>query len=59
MSDLLLELEAQIEGARTIAARQNLGVIREIGDGVARWRVLPTRCSMRCSIWATALPASR
>src|SRR3954452_12293937 len=36
MSDLLQELEAQIEGAKTAAARQNVGVIREIGDGVAR-----------------------
>jgi F-type H+-transporting ATPase subunit alpha len=36
VSDLLQELEAQIEGARTIAARQNVGVIREIGDGVAK-----------------------
>src|SRR5437773_5471344 len=36
MPDLLMEIEAQILGAKTIAARQNVGVIREIGDGVAR-----------------------
>jgi F-type H+-transporting ATPase subunit alpha len=36
MADLLKELEAQIAGARATAARQNVGVIREIGDGVAR-----------------------
>src|SRR5215510_13635189 len=36
MADLLLEIEAQIAGAKASAARQNVGVIREIGDGVAR-----------------------
>src|SRR5271168_3104610 len=36
MTDLLKELEAQIEGAKAATARQNVGVIREIGDGVAR-----------------------
>src|SRR5215831_5117985 len=36
MADLLLELEAQIAEARATGARQNVGVIREIGDGVAR-----------------------
>jgi len=37
MADLLEELEAQIAGVKaTTAARQNVGVIREIGDGVAR-----------------------
>jgi len=36
MADLLEELEAQIAGAKARAARQNVGVIREIGDGVAR-----------------------
>src|SRR5215813_10063043 len=36
MADLLTELEAQIAGAKATAARQNVGVIREIGDGVAR-----------------------
>jgi len=36
MADLLKELEAQIAGVKTTALRQNVGVIREIGDGVAR-----------------------
>jgi F-type H+-transporting ATPase subunit alpha len=36
MADLLQELEAQIAGVKTTAAKQNVGVIREIGDGVAR-----------------------
>jgi F-type H+/Na+-transporting ATPase subunit alpha len=36
MTHLLEELEAQIAGAKAITARQNVGVIREIGDGVAR-----------------------
>src|SRR3954467_5727645 len=36
MADLLEELEAQIESIRTSTAKQNVGVIREIGDGVAR-----------------------
>src|SRR6266403_969518 len=36
MADLLKELEAQIAGAKATTARQNVGVIREIGDGVAR-----------------------
>ena len=36
MANLLEEIEAQIMGAKTAAARQNVGVIREIGDGVAK-----------------------
>jgi F-type H+-transporting ATPase subunit alpha len=36
MTSLLEELEAQIAGTRTTAARENVGVIREIGDGIAR-----------------------
>src|SRR5512133_2866756 len=37
MADLLKEIEAQIAGTRaTTALRQNVGMIREIGDGVAR-----------------------
>jgi len=36
MSNLLEEIEAQIAGAKTTAAKQNVGVIREIGDGVAK-----------------------
>lgn len=36
MSTLLQEIETQIAGARTSAARQNVGIVREIGDGVAK-----------------------
>src|ERR1700690_15023 len=36
MPSLLNEIEAQIAGAKTTAAKQNVGVIREIGDGVAK-----------------------
>jgi F-type H+-transporting ATPase subunit alpha len=36
MVDLLHEIEAEIAGARAAAARQGVGVIREIGDGVAK-----------------------
>src|SRR5882724_2023296 len=36
MADLLKEIEAQIAGAKTTAARQNVGFIREVCDGVAR-----------------------
>jgi F-type H+/Na+-transporting ATPase subunit alpha len=36
MSDLLQDIEAQIAEVKTTASKQNVGVIREIGDGVAR-----------------------
>src|SRR5215471_7677661 len=36
MSTLLQEIEAQLAGAKAAALRQNVGVIREVGDGVAR-----------------------
>ena len=36
MANLLMEIEEQIAGAKTTATKQNVGVIREIGDGVAR-----------------------
>jgi len=36
MTDLLKEIQAQITGAKTTAAKQNVGVVREIGDGVAK-----------------------
>ncbi|HJZ71124.1 MAG TPA: F0F1 ATP synthase subunit alpha [Vicinamibacterales bacterium] len=36
MSTLLQEIEARIAGVRTATARTNVGVIREVGDGVAR-----------------------
>ena len=36
MADLLKEIEAQIAGAKTTTMKQNVGVIRELGDGVAK-----------------------
>jgi F-type H+-transporting ATPase subunit alpha len=36
MADLLQEIEAQIAGVKAAPARQNVGVIREIADGVAK-----------------------
>src|SRR3954467_10600858 len=36
MSTLLQEIEAKISGVKTTAGRQNVGTIREIGDGVAK-----------------------
>src|ERR1035438_4704601 len=36
MSNLLQEIEAKIAGAKTATAKQNIGVVREIGDGVAK-----------------------
>jgi F-type H+-transporting ATPase subunit alpha len=36
MSNLLQEIEAQITGAKLATAKQNVGVVCEIGDGVAR-----------------------
>src|SRR5476649_2445885 len=36
MSNLLQEIEAQISGAKTATAKQNVGTVREIGDGVAK-----------------------
>src|SRR5450432_3866017 len=36
MSNLLQEIEAQITGAKTATAKQNVGIVREIGDGVAK-----------------------
>jgi F-type H+/Na+-transporting ATPase subunit alpha len=35
MANLLQEIEAQIAGVKAAATRQNVGVIREVGDGVA------------------------
>jgi F-type H+-transporting ATPase subunit alpha len=34
--DLVQELEAQIAGVRTATLRQSVGVVREVGDGVAK-----------------------
>src|SRR5262245_28659996 len=36
MSTLLQEIETQIAGVKTEAAKQNVGIVREIGDGVAK-----------------------
>src|SRR5579859_7723947 len=36
MSTLLQEIEAQISGVKTGVAKQNVGTVREIGDGVAK-----------------------
>jgi F-type H+-transporting ATPase subunit alpha len=36
MTDLLKEIESQIADAKVAATKQNVGVIREIGDGVAK-----------------------
>ncbi len=36
MSNLLQEIESQIAGLQTGLERQNVGLVREIGDGVAR-----------------------
>jgi F-type H+-transporting ATPase subunit alpha len=36
MSNLLQDIEAQIAGVKTTTTRQNVGVVREISDGVAK-----------------------
>src|SRR6058998_70266 len=36
MSNLLQEIESQISGVKTSVAKQNVGTVREIGDGVAK-----------------------
>src|SRR5579871_2246229 len=36
MSTLLQDIEAQIAGAKTAVAKQNIGHVREISDGVAK-----------------------
>jgi F-type H+-transporting ATPase subunit alpha len=36
MSNLLQEIEAQIAQVKTTAVKQNIGTVREIGDGVAK-----------------------
>src|SRR5580765_1167734 len=36
MASLIEDIEAQIAGAKTATIKRNIGVIREIGDGVAR-----------------------
>src|SRR5213593_1212795 len=36
MSNLLQEIEAQIAGVKASVAKQNVGTVRELGDGVAK-----------------------
>src|SRR6516225_3324330 len=36
MSTLLQEMETQIAGVKSATAKQNVGIVREIGDGVAK-----------------------
>src|SRR6266446_2140107 len=36
MSTLLQEIEAQIAAVKTATVKQNIGTVREIGDGVAK-----------------------
>jgi len=36
MSTLLQEIESKISGAKTSVAKQNVGIVRETGDGVAK-----------------------
>jgi F-type H+/Na+-transporting ATPase subunit alpha len=36
MSTLLEDIESKISGAKTAVAKQNVGIVREIGDGVAK-----------------------
>src|SRR5258705_5387842 len=36
MSSILQEIEAQIAGVKTTTAKQNVGTVREISDGVAK-----------------------
>src|SRR6266850_2000316 len=36
MSSILQEIEAQIAGVKTSVSKQNVGTVREIGDGVAK-----------------------
>src|SRR6187431_709496 len=36
MANLIQDIEAQIAGAKATAIKRNIGIIREIGDGVAR-----------------------
>ena len=36
MSTILQEIESQIAGVKTSVMKQNVGIVREIGDGVAK-----------------------
>src|SRR5260221_393610 len=41
MSTLLQEIEAQIANVKTATVKENVGTVREIGDGVAKVEGLP------------------
>ena len=43
MSSILQEIESQIAGVKTSVMKQNVGVVREIGDGVAKVEGLSRR----------------
>ena len=43
MSNILQELESQIAGLKTAVTKSNVGIVREIGDGVAKDRRLSRR----------------
>ena len=36
MSSILQEIEAKIAGVKTSVAKQNVGIVREVSDGVAK-----------------------
>src|SRR6187401_2756257 len=36
MSEILQDIQSKIAGVKTAAAKQNVGTVREIGDGVAK-----------------------
>ena len=36
MSNILQELETEIAGLKTAVTKSNVGVVREVGDGVAK-----------------------
>src|SRR6266853_3213042 len=36
MADLLQEIEAELSGDNKVVEKQNVGIVREIGDGVAK-----------------------
>jgi len=36
MSSILQDLESKIAGLKTSTAKSNVGIVREVGDGVAK-----------------------
>ena len=57
MADLVREIESEIAGVKAAAAKQSVGVIREIGDGVAKVEGL-ARASCLSTRWSTSARAS-